>query len=85
MVLNATKCPLCDRVIVDGEISPPGGSHHRFVSRWDVISVVCERCDRELGPDETRLEAMRLSPNAEEMVTKYLAARGTEAGTHEEV
>jgi len=72
MVLSTARCPLCGRVIVDGEISRPGGSHRRFISRWDLGGAVCEHCDRELGPDETRLQAMRLSPNAEEMVAKYL-------------
>ena len=81
--LIGTKCPLCEHVIVDGEISRPGGSHRRFIARWDLGGAVCERCDRELGPDEVRLQAMRLSPNAEAMVAKYMEEWG--AGTHEEV
>jgi len=77
--LVGTKCPLCERVIVDGEISPPGGSHHRFIARWDLGGAVCERCDIELGLDTARLEAMKLSPNADEMVSKYLADRAAQA------
>ena len=76
--LVATKCPLCERVIVDGEISPPGGSHHRFIARWDLGGAVCNRCDIELGPDTARLEAMRSSPNADELISKYLADRAAQ-------
>ena len=77
--LVATKCPLCERVIVDGEISPPGGSHHRFIARWDLGGAVCNRCDIEFGPDTARLEAMRLSPNADELINKYLTERAAQA------
>ena len=77
--LTGTKCPLCERVIVDGEISRPGGCHRRFIARWDLGGAVCERCDIELGPDTARLEAMWMSPNADELVSKYLADRAAQA------
>jgi len=75
-VLEATQCPLCERWIVDGEITKTrsGVLARRFVHRWDLQEFVCERCDYELGPDTVRLKAIEMSKNAEEMLAMYLAS-----------
>lgn len=62
-ILDTVRCKLCDRYIFDtfessyGSIIP---KYHHFIFRWDLTEYVCCNCDRELGPDLLRVNAMKL-------------------------
>lgn len=76
--LEYTKCPLCDKWVY-GDYPDPntGGLAHNFVWRMDLGSCVCLDCNRELGIDNARLHAMKLSNDptiAERYIAQYVKA-----------
>lgn len=62
-ILDTIQCKLCEKFICDemefsyGSLSP---KYHQFVYRWDLLEYVCQQCDKTLGPDPKRIQAMQL-------------------------